>query len=386
MTDVIKVPLIKATQPLGDLYVGSLPSRVLWKITEYDMRQIQLKEDNIYVATGVQRKINEKRVSEIAEYVKTVDATFPTAVVLAVSSDDLEIDQKKLIGKLRIFSEQEAYEAQEGSELFQYLRVARVIDGQHRIEGLKRAGVEDFDVNIAFIIDASMEDQARVFSIVNLAQTKVSKSLVYDLFSYGTSNSPEKIAHSVCISLDKTEESPFYQRIKRLGTATPGRQKPEPLTQATVVEGLLSHIVASKEQLIRDRDRARRGKAIDLPDAQEAERLVLRPFYAEERDVDMAELIWNYFDAVRTVWPNQWELGGKGKILPRTNGFRALIRFFHDAYNHVGVPGDVVPSNAFVPIFRKVEHLGDQFDTDNYPPGTSGESGLYADLKKALPE
>lgn len=381
MTLRVSMNVIRARQPLGDLYVGTLPSRTLWELAEYDMREIRRREDGIYLATGVQRELNEKRVEEIATYVKTVDATFPTAVVLAISADCVEV-QEAPDGCLKMDLASEEIPDPEG--LFSYQRVARVIDGQHRIEGLKRAGKEDFDVNVAILVDADIEDQARVFATVNLAQTKVSKSLVYDLFSYSTSNSPERIAHSVCLSLDRTEGSPFFERIKRLGTATPGRINPEPLSQATVVEGMLSHMVANKKQLIQDRDWARRGKSFAPISDDEARRLVLRRFFLEDREVDLAELLWNYFDAVRLRWPDAWKVSGTGQILPRTNGFRGLIRFFRDAYNHVAVPGQLVDAAAFKSIFDRCAMESGDFTTDNYPPGTSGETRLYHDLKKAI--
>ncbi|PDH63093.1 MAG: hypothetical protein CNE89_15090 [Sphingomonadaceae bacterium MED-G03] len=234
------------------------------------------------------------------------------------------------------------------------------------------------------LVDADIEDQARVFATVNLAQTKVSKSLVYDLFSYSTSNSPERVAHSVCLSLDQTEGSPLYERIKRLGTATPGRYAPEPLSQATVVEGLLSHMVANKKQLISDRDWARRGRSFQPIGDDEARRLVLRRFFLEGRDVDLAELIWNYFEAVKQRWPEAWEVKGTGQMLPRTNGFRALIRFFREAYNHVAVPGEIVTSEAFAKIFLRSSLKWHDFNTERYPPGTSGETRLYHDLLETI--
>ena len=356
----------------------------LWEIAEFDMREIREKADGIYLATGIQRQLNEKRVSEIATYVGTVDATFPTAVVLAISSDCLTFENANSTGclQMRLSSEPKEYEGNGG--LFAYRRVARVIDGQHRIEGLRRANKTDFDVNIAIFVDADIEDQARVFATVNLAQTKVSKSLVYDLFSYSTAISPEKLAHSVCISLDQTKESPLYHRIKRLGTATPGRYEQEPLSQATVVEGILSHIVGSKEQLILDRDRARRGKTFDRISDDEARKLVLRAFFIDRREVDVAELLWNYFEAVSEVWPDDWAIGGVGNILPRTNGYRALMRFFKDAYNHVASPGGMVEANVFRGIFERVERLRGTFTTENYPPGSSGEARLYHDFLLAL--
>lgn len=383
MNSAVELSVIRVVQPIGEIYVGSIPSRRLWEIAEYDMREIRQKTDDIYLATGIQRKLDEKRVSEISTYVQTIDATFPTAVVLAVSSDSLEFSGKGAGGCLRLKLFTEVDTTAEG-ELFAYKKVARVIDGQHRIEGLKRSGVEDFDVNVAIFVDADIEDQARVFATVNLAQTKVSKSLVYDLFSYSTTLSPEKLAHSVCLSLDQTKGSPLHQRIKRLGTATPGRIREEPLSQATVVEGILAHIVRNKEQLIKDRDRARRGKKFDAPTPAESRRLVLRQFFVEERTVDVAELLWNYFEAVKTVFPDDWKVGGVGNILPRTNGYRALMRFFRDAYNELAAPGEMVTARRFERVLRRAEELEGEFTTENYPPGSSGESRLYADLLDRL--
>src|SRR5688500_7897416 len=87
MNREVELSVVRVKQPIGEIYIGSMPSEKLWEIVEYDMREIRLKEDGIYLATGIQRKLDEKRVAEIATYVKTVDATFPTAVVLAISSD-----------------------------------------------------------------------------------------------------------------------------------------------------------------------------------------------------------------------------------------------------------------------------------------------------------
>lgn len=374
-------PVIRLRQPIGELYLGSVPSEVLWNLAEFDMREIKQAEDGIYLATGVQRRLDERRADEIATYVQTVDATFPTAVVLAISAECVIMSEGS-DGCLSMTLQSD--ETSSSTDLFSYQRVARVIDGQHRIEGLRRANKVGFDVNVAILVDADIEDQARVFAIVNLAQTKVSKSLVYDLFSYSTTDSPEKIAHGVCIALDQAPGSPLWHRIKRLGTSTPGRTDPEPLSQATVVEGLLSHIVSNKRQLIQDRDAARRGKTTAEISDEEASRLVLRRFFIQRRETDLAELMWNYFQAVAEVWPIAWQPAGTGRMLPRTNGFRALIRFFKPAYTHVARPGDMASVADFKAIFLKVPLSDRDFSTDNYPPGTSGETRLFHDLSQAL--
>lgn len=382
---LLRIPVLRLQQPIGEVYVGSIPGKALWEISETDIREIQKGEDGIFAFTGIQRKLNEKRVEEIAEYVKTIDATFPTAVVLSASSDDFEFSKESGSGvDSLVFDLNRVEEIEESDDLFSYRKVVRVIDGQHRIEGLKRAGKENFDVNVAIFVDADMEDQARIFSVVNLAQTKVNKSLVYDLFNYSTTMSPEKTAHDVVVSLDSTENSPFFERIKRLGSSNPFRKTEEPLSQATVVEGILRHIVKDKIQLIQDRDTARRGKKYPEVTPDESRKLVLRSFFVNGQNLEIAELYWNYFSAIARRWPKSWSSLAKGNILPRTNGYRAFSRFFKDAYNHLASPGEVLGEDEFYEFFEKSSIKDKSFVVANYPPGTSGETKLYWDIRTSI--
>lgn len=153
MVRAIQFDAVRLVQPIGELYVGSIRSGDLWRICEYDIREIQKGSDGIYQATGVQRKLNERRVEEIATYVQASDATFPTAVVLAIPSDCIEFSEGTTGSALHatLTVDPEGAVDVESDDLFSYQRVARVIDGQHRIKGLQRAGKEDFDVKRRYI-------------------------------------------------------------------------------------------------------------------------------------------------------------------------------------------------------------------------------------------
>ena len=59
----------------------------------------------------------------------------------------------------------------------------------------------------------------------------------------------------------------------------------------------------------------------------------------DEQDMAIADVLWNYFDAVRLKWPRAWAATGRGQILNKTNGFRGLMRFRRDAYVQVTRPG-----------------------------------------------
>lgn len=102
----------------------------------------------------------------------------------------------------------------------------------------------------------------------------------------------------------------------------------------------------------------------------------------ENRDTDIAEILMNYFSAVRERWPSAWDATGTGMILNRTNGFRALMRFLRHAYLFLVAPGEIPSKQKFMGIFQRIQLTDDNFTVDNFRPGTSGEVKLYNTLKE----
>jgi DGQHR domain-containing protein len=366
-----EVPVLKVQQPIGTFFLGSLGAKRLCEITHFDVRRI-LREREFETYLGIQRPLKESRVKEIEEYVQTVDACFPTAVVLSVSGNCARYDEGTKILKLSNYEDPE-----DSEKTVLYRQIARVIDGQHRIEGLKNYHGPNFDVNVSIFVDIDVAEEAYIFSTVNLAQTKVNKSLAYDLFDLARSRSPQKLCHNIAVALDQDERSPFYHRVKRLGVATEGRFN-ETLTQATFVEALMAYISANPVQ---DRDVYLRGKVPIKAGAKESKTLLFRNMMIDKRDMEIADVIWNYFDAVRSKWPTAWNATGAGLILNRTNGFRALMRFLRPAYLYLVGPGEVPKREQFEKIFSRIQMTDNEFVTDTYKPGTSGEVGLYNALK-----
>jgi DGQHR domain-containing protein len=364
---------LRIQQPIGEFFVGVLDSKRLCEITHFDVRRI-LRERDFESYLGIQRPLNQKRVKEIQQYVQTVDACFPTAVILSVSANCAQYDAESRVLTLGNYEDPEDPER----TIF-YRQIAKVIDGQHRIEGLKDYSGPTFDVNVSIFVEIDVAEEAYIFSTVNLAQTKVNKSLAYDLFDLARSRSPQKLCHNIAVALDQDEKSPFYHRIKRLGVATEGRFN-ETLTQATFVEALIGYISLNP---VHDRDQYIRGKVPAKAGAQESRLLIFRNMMIDKRDLQIADVLWNYFDAVRSKWPTAWSATGSGLILNKTNGFRGLMRFLRVAYLHLVGPGEVPTSAKFATVFNRVQMADADFNTDNFKPGTSGEVALYNALKAA---
>ncbi|AZZ46486.1 hypothetical protein C1896_17140 [Pseudomonadaceae bacterium SI-3] len=363
----IHIKCIKIKQPIGEFYIGSINSKNLKEITFSDVRRME-GERGFESYLGIQRPLSPSRVKEISQYTKTVDACFPTAVLLSVKAQCAEFNDENGILTLSPYKSDD-------DELpsIPITHLANVIDGQHRIAGLHDYAGSDFEINVSIFVDIDVSTEAYIFSTVNLAQTKVNKSLVYDLYELATTRSPQKLCHEIAVALDKDEESPFFNRIKRLGSAQ-SHNLPGSITQAAFVQALMKFI---SDNPMRDRDTYLRGKTPSLNDG-DLNKLVFREFLIKEKDYDLTDILWDYFEAVKNRWPIAWTSNDKGIILSKTNGFMAFMRFLRDAYYHLKKEKPEI--SDFKKIFDKMNFDDEYFNTDNFKPGTSGESALYKAL------
>lgn len=372
MTDQasIVIPVFRIRQPIGELFVGRMTAREIVSVTYADVREMTGNELDQYM--GINRRLAKQRVSALSKYVTTYDATFPTSIILAVPGANAEFDEERDVLTLR------------STKNTTLDRVAKIIDGQHRIAGLK--AVPDgstFEVCVTILVGADVATQANVFATVNLAQTKVNRSLAYDLLDYEKKRSPQKVAHNIAVALDRLKVSPFFRRIKRLGTATEGRTG-ETLTQAVVVEMLL---VLMTDDPMADRDTVLRRIGLERPTIDQLRKRPFRGLFIKGEDAKIARILLRYFRAVRRRWPASWEdIERKGNTLPKTNGYRALMRFLRPAYLQIvgDEIGDVPPQDSFASILESVRLEDEDFNVETLPPGTTGEARFYRILTEAL--
>ena len=335
-----------------------------------DVRELRDNELDEYM--GINRRLAWNRVKELESYVNTYDATFATSIILAVPDEHAYYDDDT--ESLELF-------ATNGDDLS---KVAKIIDGQHRIAGLRNLPYDvEFDLGVAIFVGADIATQANIFATVNLAQTKVNRSLAYDLLDYEKERSPQKSAHFVAVALDQIDGSPFYHRIKRLGRATEGRDR-ETITQAVVVEMLL--YLMSKEPMT-DRDAFLRRMRLKRPSIEELHRFPFRLLFMDGNEEDITRIMIRFFDSVRDRWPTSWEeIDRPGNALPKTNGFRALMRFLRTAYLTIVEDeiGDVPEKSRFDDLLRRVPLDDRDFNTETFPPGTSGESRFLRYLNASI--
>lgn len=375
-TESIRFSAIKITQPIGELFVARIPSDKLSKMAKSDIRRITSRE--VEKMSGIQRGLSEKRVGEIAKYIETVDASFPNAFILNLNTAYLSEPPKPIESGCGDSTPIYCFEVALDDEAF------KIIDGQHRLSGFEKADVETFDLIVAFFIDLPIEDQAYLFSTINVTQQKVNKSLVYDLFDVSETRSPQRTAHLITKALNMDEDSPLYRRIKLLGIAP--KFDDEVLYRAPLSQGAVASRIADliSNDPMRDRDIYKRGEKIVLSGNEDDKGLVFRRFFVEDKDWAILKILKSYFQAVSEAFPDLW--AQQDNPLSKTIGYGALMTLLVDAYKAGATKGDL-SVDFFRDLMQRIKR-GSENDTEtpltfeSFPAAGSGESRLYRKLRE----
>lgn len=159
---------------------------------------------------AVQRVLSPKRIADIANYVLKGNV-FMNTFIMNWANADCEVEFGNVIKIPKIAASMQ------------------VIDGQHRLEGIKAAysvnqECGDIDILVVLTNRLTTELAAEIFLNINYQQKQVPKSLVYDLF--GEIRDPDyniARARDLSIKMNNDVNSPYYQCVKMPGTKNKGR-------------------------------------------------------------------------------------------------------------------------------------------------------------------
>lgn len=156
---------------------------------------------------AVQRVLNKRRIASISDFVLEGNMFFNTFILNWTDENyTLEINENSV--KIPIVRS-----------------AAQVIDGQHRLEGLKMAcekneEIGDQEIIVILANKLNTADAARIFLNINNEQKPAPKSLVYDLFGEVKDKNYYLVrAHDIAEKMHNDPEAPYYQSIKLPGSA-----------------------------------------------------------------------------------------------------------------------------------------------------------------------
>ena len=189
--------IIKIQQTHREFILTSMSAKVLSEITYTAILGV---DDEV---GAVQRILIERRIKGIKDFVLS-GGDFPAAIVLNWTD------------KNSILIHDNAIEFNIQS------RLAQIIDGQHRVAGIKAAikednNIEDMQIPVVIYNNLTTRECADIFLAINTEQKPAPRSLVYDLYGIGsdaTIDPAASRARDIADFLNKDETSPYYCKIK----------------------------------------------------------------------------------------------------------------------------------------------------------------------------
>jgi len=351
----ISLDYIPFDQPMGNFLLTVMRADQIILISRADPR----KFDKISLETigGIQREPSRKRINEISKYAETVDASFPTPILLAINEENYSFDN----GKISLT----------GKEF------ADIVDGQHRVLGLKESvKANEFNIPVVFILDPSEEQKALIFATINGKQTKVPASIIYDLFGVTETRSPQKTAHEIARALNSSPDSPWHRRLKMLGKKTPGSI--ESLSQGTFIKFLLPLISDKPDE---DRNLIKSNKKAPI-----RKKCIFNGYWRDHEDSVILRILINLFQAVKKCWPSEWD-NPTSSILTKTTGFTGIIKAFPRIFE-IGKEQNDLSLSFFEDKFNIVKtSMQDselEFTSDHFPSSSKGENKLKNTILGAL--
>lgn len=328
----LSTTVLTIEQPLAPFYVFKIKASELVKVC-FSMSAYSQHGK----LSGVQRRIMDDRINQISLFSKSNSAIFPSSIILSANFDqngnyidDENIRWKINDGRLLIPTDQP---------------LASIIDGQHRVEGIKRAiqnnsQFTDFDILCSVFIDMPFSEQAEVFSTINFNQKKVDKSIAYELFGYDLDEtnkeqwSPDTLAIYFTRILNNDSSSPLKNRIY---TAFDGVKKESDWTISTacMVEciSLLMTTDATRDRYYIHQSgffKSGRSKLKEL-----RVKAPLRELYINGQDKKIFDIIFNYLNKLNELG---W-FSSKNLVTTKTIGFLAAFEFLRDLINEKGIDG-----------------------------------------------
>ncbi|MCF6692583.1 DNA phosphorothioation-associated DGQHR protein 1 [Raoultella terrigena] len=327
MSKPIEIHAIKVTQPYGEFFQTVMSADDLLKCIY--VNQAEMDDGEI---SGVQRKESTPRALDIAKFIDSDEAAFPNSIILSVNHNEDGTPA----------TEDDKWEFKESDNgLYKIIipniniRLCSIIDGQHRLLGFKYAKNRGIQLPCSIYNALPPSNQATIFSTINFNQQKVPKSLAYRLFGYSLDDisreywPPDLLAVYFSEKFSKTEEYPFYRRLKNrvLNEVT---ESDWSISSSVFIDGVLS-LISKNPRADRyvinaiDSDEKEKGRG-RLENKNSKDKSPLREFYIKGNDKAIEQILTIYFSTIKEhFWTN--ECIEQGTVLVRSVGVSALFQF-----------------------------------------------------------
>ena len=398
-------------QPIGPFLITVLPAELLLQVAASDLASATLNPDGKgYTLQGTQRFVQDKRLSQIADYINRVDFSFPNSIILAANYNlELGFDQEEVEAiKQEENGAQGVIPSTDDETSIQWTitksdgrrcelnipspaKLAAIIDGQHRLFAFAKADSARREINLvcAIFLDIPKPVQAQLFAIINSNQKPVDRSLTAELFGYNVADevealwTPDKLAVFLARKLGTEEASPLRGRIsmapKRdlaLQTLTAG--KDWKVSTAVIVDGILRLFTSNPK---------RDANTMRTPDVKPRtslrsgtkDRSPLRDIFIEGNDLLIYRVVENYVVACDKVF---WREATTRSFIKKTVGVQALFDLLRKLTPNALRNGDF-RVEYFEAVLQPASHIDFSINEFQSPSG-SGRTAIRRAIEELV--
>jgi len=344
----LNMPAIKIRQKDIDIYVTTMRAEDLLNNYSIDW----WKRDD---PTGYQRPLKDSRIREIKHYLLKEIGTFPTSVLANVRGE-LQVRTMKGLG--------------ENSELCEISIPEKslwVIDGQHRVEGLRAATDEekkfrDYPLIVSLFTLPDIYDEMQQFHIVNSR----AKSVPTDL-----------------------AQQHLFQMLSKIGL-------PEVMVREGERDAYGAYVIPVVNKLLKENSSPWKGKIqlADEPRKKPQHVIKQRPladsihFIIKERpalmkDLDkLTKLLKDYWNALADIFPTAFA-DPKNYTIQATTGTYSLHMVFPEIYAECEKTGDISKEGMKKVLERMFDKTSERLNTEINDAFWSKEIGVGNFLAQA---
>ena len=279
--DQLKIPAITLNQKGKKLYLFKIKASTLANITYVTPRS----EEN---PNELQRVVNTARAKEIGRWLKEDTSLLPNAIVIDLKND-IKIEDTGYPDQVTI--------SIPNPEINPNHKIAYILDGQHRVKGFEFSDGVDFELAVIAVYGVTENIRAQLFIDINSKQVKIDERLLLDLMAGNQIlEDNDELIYSVIKRLNDDPSSALYGKIQFLP-----EQKNRWIKNTTMLSLLKPHL-------------ANGGCIYTKTTAQKI------------------EIITSYFNAVKSIYPTQWD-DQKDHLLTKSIGFEILLGIFSPIKN-----------------------------------------------------
>lgn len=314
-----EAPFVTVQQHDKEFYLTKLSLRALVTLSYASVRGVNQEEG------AVQRLLNPRRINSIKEFT-IAGGHYPASIVLNWVNESEKILQSNGILSIPIVA-----------------RSAQIIDGQHRVAGLREV-YQDYpdtqlDVPVAIYTNLTTKECADIFLAINTEQKPVPRSLVFDLYGVADDSIVDQAAaraRDIALELNEETDSPYFDRIKLPGS---------PRKRGGIA---LSTAVTAIKPLVEDKGDFEQRGIMEL----ETQKRIIK----------------NLFAALRARYGSQWDEPGNAFMY--ASGFSGAIDFLRMKLLSYGQAANKYTQQLFLDA---LPHLGDDLIQQDEVKGLGGK-------------